>query len=166
MSEGSSLHLYAPENVVNRPTASVLLEQGTPTITAEVEGVQRDLILDTGSHISILEPGVSRRYMRCTSLKLYGVTGETLEIWGQQTVFFVFNENEFNRHGFYGKNSATIDFEKSKMSLAVISRGPKLVSASPTRQAALTVFPQGKEGHSPHPSQQVAREKGKNIRQL
>jgi len=49
------------------------------------------------------------------------------------------------------------------MSLAVISRGPKLVSASPTRQAALTVFPRGKEGHSPHPSQQVAREKDKTL---
>jgi len=49
-----SLHLYAPENAVNKPTASVLLEQGTPTITAEIEGVQGDLILDTGSNISIL----------------------------------------------------------------------------------------------------------------
>ena len=43
------------------------------------------------------------------------------------------------------------------MSLAVVSRGPKMVSASPTRQAVITVFPRGKEGHSPHPSQQVAR---------
>jgi len=62
VSEGSSLHLYAPENAVNRPTASVLLEQGTPTITAEIEGVQQDLILDTGSNISLLQPGVSRSY--------------------------------------------------------------------------------------------------------
>ena len=52
--KAGSLHLYAPENAVNKPTASVLLEQGTPTITAEIEGVQGDLILDTGSNISIL----------------------------------------------------------------------------------------------------------------
>jgi len=99
VSEGSSLHLYGPENAVNRPTASVLLEQGTPTITAEIEGVQRYLILDTGSNISILQPGVPRSDMRCTSVKPYGVTGETLEIWGQQTVSFVFNEHEF-KHSF------------------------------------------------------------------
>jgi len=168
VSEGSSPHLYAPENAVNRPTASVLLEQGTPAITAEIEGVQRDLILDTGSNISILQPGVSLTDMRCTSVKPYGVTGETLEIGGQQTVSFVFNEHEF-KHTFYVcslptkaagligmdfmvKAGAKIDFEKGKISLAVISRGSKLVSASPTRQAALTVFPRGKEGHSPIPA--------------
>jgi len=39
---------------------------------------------------------------------------------------------------FMEKTGATIDFEKGKMSLAVISRGPKLVSASPT-QAALSL---------------------------
>jgi hypothetical protein len=48
VSEGSSLHLYAPENAVNKTTTSHLLEQGTPNITAKIEGVQRDLILDTG----------------------------------------------------------------------------------------------------------------------
>jgi len=100
VSEGSSLNLYAPENAVNRPTASVLLEQGTPTITAEIKGVQRDLISDTGSNISILQPGVSRSDMRCTSVKPYGVTGETLEIRGQQTLSFVFNDHEF-KHSFY-----------------------------------------------------------------
>jgi len=95
MGEGCSLHLYDPENAVNRPTASVLLEQGTPTIMAEIEGVQRDLILDTGSNISILQPGVSRSDMRCTSVKPYEVPGETLKFRGQQTVWFVFNEHEF-----------------------------------------------------------------------
>jgi hypothetical protein len=100
VSEGSSLHLYAPENAVNRPTVSVLLEQGTPTTMAEIDGVQRDLILDTGSNISILQPGVSRSDMRCTSVKPYGVTDEILEIRDQQTVSFVFNEHEF-KHSFY-----------------------------------------------------------------
>jgi len=41
---------------------------------------------------------------------------------------------------FMENSGATIDFEKGKMSLAIISRGPKLVSGSPTRQAALAVF--------------------------
>jgi len=77
MSEGSSLHLYSPENAVESPTAPIMMEQGTPTVTAEIEGVRRDLILDTGSNISILQPGVSRSDLWCTSIKQYEVTGET-----------------------------------------------------------------------------------------
>ena len=96
MSEGSSLHLYAPENAVESPSASIMMEQGTPTVTAEIEGVRRDPILDTGSNISILQPGVSRSDIRCTSIKPYGVTGETLEIRGQQTVSFVLDNHELN----------------------------------------------------------------------
>jgi hypothetical protein len=49
------------------------------------------------------------------------------------------------------------------LSLANFSRGTKRLSASPTRQAALAVFPRGKEGHSPQPSQKMAREKDKNF---
>jgi hypothetical protein len=122
----------------------------------EIEGIQRNLILDTGLNISIFHPGVSRSDMRCTSVKPYGVTGEQLEIRGQQTVHFVFNEHEF-KHSFYvctlptkpagligmdfmEKTGTTIDFERGKLSFAVVSRRPMLVSASPTRQAALRSF--------------------------
>jgi len=69
-SEDSSLHLYSPENAVACPTAPIVMEQGTPTVT--VDRVHRDLILDTGSNISILQPEVSRSDVRCTSIKPYG----------------------------------------------------------------------------------------------
>jgi hypothetical protein len=67
-SEGSSLHLYSPENAVKIPTAPIVMEQGTLTVTVDIEGAQRDLILDTGSNISILQPEVSRSDVRCTSI--------------------------------------------------------------------------------------------------
>ena len=76
------------------------MEQGTPTVTVDIEGVQRDLILDTGSNISILQPGVSRSDVRCTSIKPYGVTGKTLEIRGQQTGSLKLDGHEF-KHQFY-----------------------------------------------------------------
>ena len=173
-SEGSSLHLYSPENAVESPTAQIVMEQGTPTVTAEIEAVRRDLILDTGSNISILQPGVSRSDARCTSIKPYGVTGETLEIRGQQTVSLKLDGQEF-KHPFYvcslptnadgligldfmKKTGANLDIGKGKISLAGISKGQKLVRSSPSRQAALTVFTLEKEGHSPSPRQQVAKE--------
>jgi len=34
------------------------MEQGTPTVHIELEGMQRNLIVDTGSNVSILQPGM------------------------------------------------------------------------------------------------------------
>ena len=174
-SEGSSLHLYSPENAVKSPTAPIVMEQGTPTVTVDIEGAQRDLILDTGSNISILQPEVSRSDERCTSIKPYGVTGETLEIRGQQTVSITLDGHEF-KHQFYvcslptnadgligldfmTKTGASLDIEKGKISLPGVSKGQKLVSSSPSRQAALTVFTPEKEGHSPSPANRWKRRK-------
>jgi len=64
---------------------------------------------------------------------------------------------------FKGKTAAIIDFEKGKMSLAAISKGPKLFSASPTREAALTVFPRGIKGHSPIPANRWHGRKTKTL---
>jgi hypothetical protein len=63
------------------------LESGAPTISVEIEGMTRRLILDTGS-VSIMQPGISTGDVRVTSAKPYGVTGETLDIKGQQFVSF------------------------------------------------------------------------------
>ena len=54
----SSYYLDAPDNGVAKSTVSVLLEHGTPTISVEVEGVSRSLILDTSSNVSKLQPGI------------------------------------------------------------------------------------------------------------
>jgi len=53
------------------------------------------LIIDTGSKVSILQPGVSRRDVRVTVMKPYGVTGEALDIKGQQLVSFVLGRRKF-----------------------------------------------------------------------
>jgi hypothetical protein len=64
------------------------LESGATTISVEIEGMARRLILDTGSNVSIMQPGISTGDVRVTSAKPYGVTGETLDIKGQQYVSF------------------------------------------------------------------------------
>ena len=69
-----SLHLDAPGKAVIRPTVSVTLEQGSPTVSMEIEGKLKCLITDTGSNVSILQPGVSRRDVRVTAMRPYGVT--------------------------------------------------------------------------------------------
>ena len=59
MNEDSSFHLNAPDNAVLKSAVCVVLKHGTPT-SVEIEGMLRSLILDTSSHVSILQPGVSR----------------------------------------------------------------------------------------------------------
>ena len=64
------------------------MEHGAPTISVEVEGMSRSLILDTGSIISILEPGVSRSDVHVTAVEPYGVTGDVLDIRGNIQLLF------------------------------------------------------------------------------
>ena len=61
MKGGSSFHLNTPEDAAAVTQSSILLEQGTPTVSVEIEGLSRSLIIDTGSNVSILQPTVSSR---------------------------------------------------------------------------------------------------------
>jgi hypothetical protein len=95
VNEDSPFRLTVPDNAVTKSEVAIQLEHGTPTILVEIEGVSRKLILDTGSNVSILQPGVSRGDVRVTNMEPYGVTGDVLEIRGQQSVSFVLNGREF-----------------------------------------------------------------------
>jgi hypothetical protein len=72
------------------------MEQGSPAVSIEIEGKTRRVILDTGSNVSILQPGVSRRDVRVTDTRPYGVTGAALDIRGQQHVSFVLGGKKFS----------------------------------------------------------------------
>jgi hypothetical protein len=169
MRDSSSLSLNLVENALNKPSVSVLLEHGTPSILVDIEGMSRHLILDTGSNISILQPGISRHDIEVMSLKPCGVTGKVLNIKGRQSVSFEFDECRFEHEflvcslptagaGLLGtdwmaKAGAIIDFDYGKM----IFRGNPSVStvcnATLTGHNALTIFMQGKEGRSLQPAQ-------------
>ena len=62
MNEDSSFHLATPDNAVKKFSVSVQLELGAPTISVEIKGMARRLILDTGSNVSIMQPGISQAY--------------------------------------------------------------------------------------------------------
>jgi hypothetical protein len=125
--------------------------------------------LDTGSTVSILQPGVSRRDVEVTSLKPYGVTGEVLDIKGRQSVSSEFDECRFENEflvcslptaaaGLLGtdwmaKAGAIIDFDYGKMILRGNPSVSTVCNATPTGHNALTIFMQGKEVHSLQPAQ-------------
>ena len=98
--EGSSFRLNAPENAVRKLTVPILLEHGTPTISAEIENMLRSLILDTASNVSIMQRGISRSNVQVTTLEPCGVTRDVRDIRGQQSVTFLLNGIEFT-HSFF-----------------------------------------------------------------
>jgi hypothetical protein len=118
---------------------SVMLEHGTPFIWVG-KGVRRSLILDTGSNVSILQPGVSKGDTSITTVKPYGVTGEALDIRGQQFVTFKLSGREFSHTflvcslpteaagllgmDFLRGSGAAIDFERCNMSLTDVGKLP------------------------------------------
>lgn len=52
------------------------------------EGTKRRFILDTGSNVSLIQPAVKTAEVMTTNLSPFGVTGDELEIKGQQEVVF------------------------------------------------------------------------------
>jgi len=123
----------------------------------EIEGKLKRLIIDTGTNVSILQPGASRRDVRVTAMKLYGVTGEALDIKGQQHVSFLLGGRKFSHtflvcplptetDGLLGtdipeKVGADTNFDTGKLSLYGINMATYVCDNISTKRAAVTVFP-------------------------
>ena len=96
----SSFHISTPSNAANYHVVKVVTSQGAPTIYATILGDRKAFILDTGSNVSLIKPGVSHNKIRTTSLAPFGVTGDELEIKGEQEVEFCCNNQNY-KHQFY-----------------------------------------------------------------
>ena len=128
----------------------------------------RSLIIDTGSNVSILQPGISQSDMKHSPLRPFGVTGETLQVKGQQHVSFVLGESRLDHTflvcslptdaagllgtDFLERTGASINFECGKMALAAIDKAPRAYKVIPAKSAALTVFTEGEARRSPQPT--------------
>jgi hypothetical protein len=173
--DDTSFRLEDTVNAVIRPSASVALEHGIPSISVQIEGEMRVLIIDTGSNISILQPGISKKVMRHTNMRPYGVKGETLDV---KAVSFVLGGREFNHQLLVccvpteAKGLLSMDFLKepraiehlecNKMSLADIGNVPRANGKTLNKSTALAVFIKVK-GHSPQPTTREARYKNKQV---
>jgi len=143
------------------------MEHGTPSIKADIEGVERSLIIDTGSDVSILQPGVSNTSMRSTTLSPYGVTGETLDVKGRQTVLLGLGGRKFDHMflvcplpteaagllgtDFLEERGAHINSEKGDMSFNDATRDSRAHGDANRERRVLTIFKSGREGHNPQP---------------
>jgi len=167
----SSLHLNARKNAVSGHKISTSMEGGEPTISVEIEAMSRSLILDTGS--SILQTFVSRSDVEVTAVKTFGVTRDALDIRGLHSVSFRLNGSELTHSfllcplptkapGLLGTDyldrlGAIVHFGCVELSLTGIDKTLRVCSIPAKWHAALTVFPEGKEGRYPQPMKQEAR---------
>jgi hypothetical protein len=136
------------------------MEQGSPAILLEIEGETKCLIIDSGSSVSILQPGVSRRDIGVTAIYPYGVTGENLVIQGRQCVSFILGGKTF-RHtfirfplptkpdGLLGSDfsrevGADISFGSRKLSLGGSNKEPHERLNGSSKHAVLAMFPEEK----------------------
>jgi hypothetical protein len=159
VNDNSSSRLDAHVYAVTKPTFSVALEPGTPSISVRI-GVSRDLIVDTGSNISILQPGISKSEMMFTDSRPNGVTGETLDIKGRQTVSFVLGGRKFSHQflvcslpteaaglieiEFLKEPGAIANFECDKMFLTDIGKAPRADGTTLNKGTAFTIFLEGR----------------------
>jgi hypothetical protein len=74
--------------------------RGAPTICVDMAGAARTFIVDTGSSVSFIQPGVSSSGTSDANVSPIGVTGANLGIEGEQEVEFSFRDWIF-RHTFY-----------------------------------------------------------------
>ena len=153
---------------------STVLEQDTPTVRVEIEGMPRSLIIDTSSIVSILQPGMSRHDVSVTTTRPYDVTGEVLDIKGLRSVIFTLNGRKFTNAflvcalpvdaagllatDFCEKAGTIIDFECSKLSLTSIGNVSRVLSVPHAGHAALTIVTERKAGRSSQLSQKEARQ--------
>ena len=72
------------------------LDYGTPTVAVKIQGKERILIIDSGSSCSLLQPGVAELPLERTSFEPFGVTGDSLDILGEQQVPFQMGTVTFN----------------------------------------------------------------------
>jgi len=148
-------------------TVTVSMEHPTPSIKAHIDGAERSLITDTGSDVSILQPVVSNTSMRSVTLRPYGVTGETLDVKGRQTVSLGLRGRMFDHTflvcplpmeaagllgtDFLEERGAHINFENAEMSFNDAARDSRAHGDTNRERRVLTIFTLVKEGHRPQP---------------
>ena len=114
-------------------TKGSYLRQGKPTVRVKIRGVNREIIVESGSSVSLIKPGISRSQVRPSRTTTFEASGGTIKIKGKQDVQFCRNDWSY-RHTLYVCTLAAeadgilgTDFlSKVKASLDIGRRGLRL----------------------------------------
>ena len=78
----------ASETAAEFRTASLRVRHGKPTVRVKIRGVNTEFIVDSGSDMSLIKPGICHGQVRPSRTTSFGVTGDELGIKGEQDVQF------------------------------------------------------------------------------
>jgi hypothetical protein len=73
------------------------LDGGNITLLGKIEGTKRRLIIDIGSTVSLIQRGVWGEVVATSNLSSFGVTGDALDVKGEQEVIFCVNVKYVHR---------------------------------------------------------------------
>jgi len=68
---------------------------GAPVLRSIIEGRPRVILVDTGSSISLIQPGVSASNLNQAIVTPFGITGDELQVKGEQRVPITVNGKDF-----------------------------------------------------------------------
>jgi hypothetical protein len=94
--EGSARHLYLTKDTACYKECQVDYLNVAPIVRAVIEGRPCTILLDTGSSISLIQPGVSVSGMSRASATPFGMTGDELSVRGEQLVTFTINGETYS----------------------------------------------------------------------
>ena len=66
----------------------VTIDHGTPTVVIKIQAAEQILIVDLGSSCSLLQSGLAEVPLESATFEPCGVTGNSLDILGEQQVSF------------------------------------------------------------------------------
>jgi hypothetical protein len=84
-------HLFFCEKVVTFHAVRIDTLHTAPIIRVNMDGHTRTFLLDTGSSLSLIQPGISSVKLTRAEVTPYGVTGDQLNIKGEQDLRFQIN---------------------------------------------------------------------------
>jgi hypothetical protein len=73
-------------NTVSLRYTKLCIAAGAPKVTILLEGVVRRFVIDTGSTISLIQPGISRAKVAKTDIAPIASTGKVLPLQGEQEI--------------------------------------------------------------------------------
>jgi hypothetical protein len=85
-SADSDFSYKAPLKTVEIITVNIDVLRGAPTMRVHISGSEGEFIIDLGSSVSLIQPGVSINEVKATSVLRIVVTGDAFKIQGEQNL--------------------------------------------------------------------------------
>ena len=82
----SASHLYSTKDAARNKESQLDYLNGVRVVRAVIGGRPRTVLVDTGSSISLIQPGVCTSEITRASITPFGVTGDELRVNGEQVV--------------------------------------------------------------------------------